>query len=128
MCAFQKSFNVIGTNYTASYIRIDRIDINQEVKDAIIKLNLYSDKDSAKMINARPFSFGLVKFENTQFDNYFSRSKINAALQSNKTIHGIAYDAIKDAVTAYKSNPTNYLALIQNDFGGIMAYDGVSDC
>jgi hypothetical protein len=128
MCAFQKSFTIAGTNYTASYIRIDRIDINQEVKEAFLRLNLYSDKENAGLENARPFSFGLIKFDNRQYDNYFSRAKLNEAAQSNKTLHSIAYYAIKDVVAEYKLNSSNYLALIQNDFGGIMAYDGVSDC
>jgi hypothetical protein len=125
--ALQKSFTLPGTNYTATYIRVDRIDINQEVFEAIIRLGLYADKTIADTETARPYPFGLAKFSGDSFKTYFTRSNIASAATNGKTVHGIAYDALKDAVTAYKANPLTYLALIQNDFGGVNAFDGVTD-
>lgn len=126
--ALQKSFTIPGTSYPITYIRIDRVDISQQAQDATLRLGIYPDKATTDSTSANPISFGIARFTGSNFDKYFSRSNLVTAAASGKTVHSIGYGAIKDALAAYKATPSTFIALIQNDFGGIEAFDGATDC
>ena len=133
--AFQKQVIIPGFNATVNYHRIERIDrMDNLVKEAVFKLNSYTDQTTAKASNVGGyFHSGVIIVRGETFDTYFSRAALAA---SNNSVHGQAYQLIKDLIAAKNTTtPTDaQKVLIQygqvdvnNSFGGLALFQGATD-
>lgn len=112
--ALSKQVPLPGSSWAFNHFKIGKIvNLDEDAKDAKLWIFGYGDKDDLRGVHA-----GVMDFRGAAFDRYFSRDALVAAATRGKSIHAVAYQAIRDWCAAEVAKRT--LDVVKAQYEGAM--------